>query len=161
MRPHVGCDSVVTRRKVSEGGEATKNSTAFYEMTSGLCAVRKNPVARPSRSELTSRMVSMQDIHRSCDAIAAVQPRRIILFGSHAHGKPTEDSDVDVLVVLRHARRLGRHPAAAIRLKVRSNFPVDMLVRDEREVSRRVKERDLFMLDVTEKGRVMYKAVHG
>ena len=103
----------------------------------------------------------MQDIQRYCDAIAAAfQPRRIILFGSQAHGKPTGDSDVDLMVVMRNARRLGRHPAATIRMKVRSDFPVDMLVRDEREVSRRLKERDLFILDVTENGRVMYEAVH-
>ncbi len=57
---------------------------------------------------------------------------------------------------MRNARRLGRHPAAAIRMKVRSNFPVDML---EREVARRVKQRDLFMLEITERGRVMYEAV--
>jgi len=62
--------------------------------------------------------------------------------------------------IMRNARRLGRHPAAAIRMKVRSNFPVDMLVRDEREVSRRVEQRDLFMLEITERGRVMYEAVH-
>ena len=103
----------------------------------------------------------MTDIEHYCDAIAAAfQPRRIILFGSHASGQPDEDSDVDVLVVMRNARRLGRHPAAAIRLKVRADFPVDMLVRDEREVARRVRDRDLFMLDITEKGKVMYEAVH-
>ena len=103
----------------------------------------------------------MRKIQRYCEAIAAAfQPRRIILFGSHANGKPTEDSDVDLLVVMRKARRLGRHPAASIRMKVRSDFPVDMLVRDEREVARRIREQDLFMLDVTEKGRVMYEAVH-
>ena len=106
-------------------------------------------------------MVSRQNIKRYCDAIAtAFKPERIILFGSHARRKPDEDSDVDVLVVMRNARRLGRHPAAAIRMKVRSDFPVDMLVRDEREVARRVKQRDLFMLEITERGRVMYEAVH-
>ena len=106
-------------------------------------------------------MVSIQDIQRYCDAIAAAfRPQRILLFGSHAYGRPTRDSDVDLLVVMRNARRLGRHPAAAIRMKVRSDFPVDMLVRDEREDSRRIRERDLFILDVTEKGRVMYEAVH-
>jgi len=106
-------------------------------------------------------MVSRQNIKRYCDAIAAAfKPERIILFGSHALGQPGEDSDVDVLVVMRNASRLGRHPAAAIRMKVRSDFPVDMLVRDEREVARRVKERDLFMLEITERGRVMYEAVH-
>jgi uncharacterized protein len=106
-------------------------------------------------------MVSRQNIKRYCDAIAAsFKPERIILFGSHANGQADENSDVDVLVVMRNARRLGRHPAAAIRMKVRSDFPVDMLVRDEREVTRRVKERDLFMLEITERGRVMYEAVH-
>jgi predicted nucleotidyltransferase len=79
-------------------------------------------------------MVSRQNIKRYCNAIAAAfKPERIILFGSHANGRPDENSDVDVLVVMRNARRLGRHPAATIRMKVRSDFPVDMLVRDERD----------------------------
>jgi uncharacterized protein len=106
-------------------------------------------------------MVSITDIRRYCDAIAAAfKPRKIILFGSHAYGQPNEDSDVDVMVVMKSMRRLGRHPAATIRMKVRADFPVDMLVREEREVARRVKDEDLFMLDVTEKGKVMYEAVH-
>jgi predicted nucleotidyltransferase len=109
----------------------------------------------------TGSMVSRRKIKRYCDAIAAAfKPERIILFGSHAKGRPDEDSDVDVMVVMRDARRLGRHPAVAIRMKVRSDFPVDMLVRDEREVARRVKERDLFMLEIMERGRVIYEAVH-
>lgn len=106
-------------------------------------------------------MVSMSDIKRYCDEIAAAfKPKSIILSGSHANGQPHEDSDVDVLVVMPKSRRMGRHAAAKIRMKVRADFSVDMLVRDERDVSRRVKDKDLFMLDVTEKGRVMYEAVH-
>ncbi len=51
-------------------------------------------------------MVRLQDIQRYCDAIAAVfKPQRIILFGSHAYGSPTADSDVDLLVVMPKARR--------------------------------------------------------
>ena len=65
---------------------------------------------------------------------------------------------MDVLVVMPKSSRLGRHAAATIRMKVRAAFPVDMLVRDERDVSRRVKAKDLFMLDVMEKGKVMYEA---
>lgn len=103
----------------------------------------------------------MNDIKRYCDAIAAAfKPRKIILFGSHAYGQPNEDSDVDVMVVMKNMRRLGRHPSATIRMKVRADFAVDMLVREESEVARRVKNQDLFMLDVTEKGKVMYEAVH-
>ncbi len=106
-------------------------------------------------------MVPMSDIKRYCDAIAAAfKPSRIILFGSHAYGQPNEDSDVDVMVVVKNKRRFGRHPAAKIRLKVPADFPVDMLVREEGDVARRIKDEDLFMLDVTEKGKVMYEAVH-
>lgn len=106
-------------------------------------------------------MVSRKDIQQYCDAIAAAcRPRRIILFGSYAHGKPTEDSDVDVLVVLPKSRRVRRDEDVHIRLKARANFPVDLLVRGEAEVERRLKQQDLFMLDVTENGRVMYEAVH-
>lgn len=102
----------------------------------------------------------MRDIKRYCDAIAAAfKPQRIILFGSHAYGKPNEDSDVDVLVVMPKSKRVRRDTAVKIRLKVRADFPVDMLVRGQSEVERRVQDQDLFMLDITEKGKVMYEAV--
>jgi len=106
-------------------------------------------------------MISITDIKRYCDDIAlACKPQRIILFGSYAYGKPTEDSDVDVLVVLPKKRRVMRDADVKIRLKARASFPVDMLVRGEAEVERRVRDRDMFMLDVTENGRVMYEAVN-
>ncbi len=45
-------------------------------------------------------MIPMRDIQRYCDGIAAAfQPRKVILFGSYAYGKPTADSDVDLVVV--------------------------------------------------------------
>ena len=73
-------------------------------------------------------MIAMREIQRSCDAIAAAfKPRRIILFGSYAYGKPTEDSDVDVLVVMAKSQRLGHRPALRIREKVEADFPVDVV----------------------------------
>ena len=106
-------------------------------------------------------MVSMKDIKRYCDAIAAAfQPQRIILFGSHAGGQPDEDSDVDVLVVMPKSRRVRRDTAVKIRLKVDADFAVDVLVRGEAEVERRVREKDLFMTHITSAGRIMYEAVH-
>ena len=110
---------------------------------------------------LTFGMVSLPEIKRYCDAVAAAfMPQRIILFGSHAYGEPTEDSDVDVLVVMPKSRRLRRDTAVQIRLAVDADFPVDVLVRSEAEVERRVRAKDLFMTHVTSEGRVMYEAVH-
>jgi predicted nucleotidyltransferase len=101
----------------------------------------------------------MKEIKRYCDAIAAAfKPRRIILFGSHAYGKPTADSDVDVLVVMPKSRPVKRDTAIQIRLKVDADFPVDVLVRGESEVERRVREEDMFMTQITSKGRVMYES---
>ncbi len=46
-------------------------------------------------------MVAMNDIRTLADRIAsAFDPQRIILFGSHAIGTSTPDSDVDLLVIL-------------------------------------------------------------
>lgn len=106
-------------------------------------------------------MTSMTEIKRYCDAIAAAfKPQRIILFGSHAYGKPTADSDVDVLVVMPKSRPVKRDTAIQIRLKVPAEFPIDVLVRGESEVERRVREEDLFMTQITSEGRVMYEAIH-
>ena len=43
--------------------------------------------------------------------VAALQPETIYLYGSHSYGQPHEDSDVDLLVVLREATRSGHESA--------------------------------------------------
>ncbi len=46
-------------------------------------------------------MITSAQIRRVSDEIVRrFRPERIILFGSYAYGTPTEDSDVDLLVVL-------------------------------------------------------------
>lgn len=105
-------------------------------------------------------MVSMQDIKHYCDAIeAALKPEKIILFGSYADGESNEDSDVDVLVVM-PKKRYRRDLGIRIRMKVPAGFPVDVLVRHGEEVARRAADKESFILDITEKGRLMYETVH-
>jgi len=42
-----------------------------------------------------------KDIERLCAEIASeFHPEKIVLFGSHAYGKPGPESDVDLLVVM-------------------------------------------------------------
>lgn len=105
-------------------------------------------------------MIPMRAIQRYCDGIAAAfKPRRIILFGSYAYGKPDEDSDVDVMVVMpknRYRRDLGWR----IPVKVPPGFPVDVLVEREDRLQRRIADGECFILDVTEKGKVMYEGGH-
>ncbi len=99
-------------------------------------------------------------IKRLCQQIAnAFLPERIILFGSQAYGKPTEDSDIDLLVVMPYE---GSHSAQAIKILNRLNMlaPIDLLVRSPEEVRERIEIGDSFLREIVERGKVMYEATH-
>jgi len=53
---------------------------------------------------------------------------RVILFGSHAQGSSTPDSDVDLLVIGAFKGR-SVDTSVEIRMKLRPHFPVDILIR--------------------------------
>lgn len=84
---------------------------------------------------------------------------KVILFGSHAWGHPTPDSDVDLLVILK-TRQNTADLAADMALALRPPFPVDILVKTPGEVRWRLSERDCFMKDVIERGKVLHEAHH-
>ena len=101
-------------------------------------------------------MISRKAIKRVCAQIAReFRPQRIILFGSYAYGKPTPDSDVDLLVVMPLAGR-GMEKAVEISSRLEHRFPIDLLVRSPEEIRQRVKWNDFFLREATEKGVVMY-----
>ena len=61
-------------------------------------------------------MVTQEDIQAICDDIVReFSPLQVILFGSHAYGTPTEDSDVDLLVVMDIPESESSNQAAEIR----------------------------------------------
>jgi predicted nucleotidyltransferase len=106
-------------------------------------------------------MPSLSDIQSYCDAIAeAFRPQQIVLFGSHAYGTPTPDSDVDVLVIMKKARRFWMQTSQKIHEKVNAGFPVDVIVRDPDFLRQRLLEGDTFLEEITSKGRVMYEGSH-
>jgi predicted nucleotidyltransferase len=62
------------------------NSTTVDRITMPA-PVRNNPQAREVVETVLARLV------------ACLRPRRVILYGSYAHGQPRADSDLDFLVV--------------------------------------------------------------
>lgn len=83
--------------------------------------------------------------------------QKVVLFGSYAQGRPTEDSDVDLLVIGPFKGR-SADKSVEIRMKLRPQFPVDILVRTAEKVHQRIKMGDCFMREVLEKGKVLYEA---
>ena len=106
-------------------------------------------------------MIEFAAIQTFCDKVAEeFHPLKIILFGSHARGGATGDSDVDLLVGMPQARRRGERMSVRIRHAVPRNFPLDLLVRTPAEVSKRLRWGDDFLREVMATGRVMYEAHH-
>lgn len=104
-------------------------------------------------------MVALADIQRLANDIAKAFPEveSIILFGSHAYGNATPDSDVDLLVIQRH-RGSGIEAAAAIRCAVDADFPLDIIVRTPDRMRDRLAEGDSFSREIQAKGIVLYEA---
>ncbi len=82
---------------------------------------------------------------------------RVVLFGSYARGVPTDDSDVDLLVVLPFEGK-SVHQSVEMRMRLRPAFAVDLIVRTPEKVRERLEMGDDFMREVLEEGKVLYEA---
>ena len=103
-------------------------------------------------------MVDFKDIKMLADRIAVeFNPERIILFGSYAAGTAGPDSDVDLLVVLPFEGKTWKM-ASKIRSCTRPPFPVDLLARTPLQIEGRLKMNDVFIHEITSKGKVIYEA---
>ncbi|NOS71336.1 MAG: nucleotidyltransferase domain-containing protein [Verrucomicrobia bacterium] len=96
----------------------------------------------------------------AAEVVRQFHPHKIVLFGSYAYGKPTADSDVDLLVIMDRTRYRGERMSVRIRHAVPRDFPMDLLVRTPAEVGKRLRWRDCFMKEIIEKGEVLYEAGH-
>jgi len=88
---------------------------------------------------------------------AEFQPEEIYLFGSHAWGTPTDDSDVDLMVILPQSdERPIRRDQRAQRCLGRLPVPADVLVRTRGEVNRYKHLRASLFHQVLNQGRKLY-----
>ncbi|MCG9125962.1 nucleotidyltransferase domain-containing protein, partial [Candidatus Poribacteria bacterium] len=103
-------------------------------------------------------MVTQEDIQATCDDIVReFSPRQIILFGWHAYGTPTENSDVDLLVVMDISDSETQHQASEICQRIpRRRFSMDLLVRSQEEMVYRISHNDWFLREIIERGKVFY-----
>jgi predicted nucleotidyltransferase len=102
-------------------------------------------------------MVKRRDIQAFARRVAdEFHPNRVILFGSYAYGKPTADSDVDLLVVMPHEGPAAVQ-AAEIRKRIHAGFPMDLVVRSPAEVRRRLGMGDFFIREIMEQGQPLYE----
>ncbi len=103
-------------------------------------------------------MVAMNQIEEFGRLIGSeFHAEKVVLFGSYAQGVSTEDSDVDVLVILPFEGR-SVEQSVAIRMKLRPGFPVDLIVRTPEKIAERLEMGDDFVREILEQGKVLYEA---
>lgn len=85
------------------------------------------------------------------------RPQQVILFGSYAYGTPSDDSDVDLLVVMPHAGS-GCAQALDIVRRVRPRIPLDLVVRNPEELRRRLAWNDFFLKEISDRGEVLFES---
>jgi len=112
-------------------------------------STRFRPVTEELLREVTKRIVE------------AFDPEKIILFGSHAYGTPTPDSDVDLLIIMESDERPAKRSMRVSKVLQPRPFPMDILVRTPQEVARRLSLGDYFFIEIMKRGKVLYERDRG
>ena len=84
------------------------------------------------------------------------KPERVYLFGSFAWGKPTKDSDVDLLII-KNTKKKFIQRQLEVRKIINGDLPVDILVKTPKEVEKRLDLGDFFYKDIVFKGKSLYE----
>jgi uncharacterized protein len=89
--------------------------------------------------------------------VLTMKPEQIILFGSYAYGEPTEDSDIDLLVIIAQSDE-PRYRRARQAYKVLRGIGIskDILVMTRAEVERKTNVASSLVNQVLSRGRILY-----
>lgn len=91
-------------------------------------------------------------------------PEEIYLFGSHAWGKPTADSDLDLLVIVSQSRQKPIQRAIRAQRSLRGvKVPVDVLVKTRTEFETYSSVKASLEAQISREGKLLYgrKALTG
>ena len=89
--------------------------------------------------------------------VEAIRSEKIILFGSHAWGRPEEGSDIDLFVVVPPSDQPSYRQARDIYRSLRGiGVPVDVVIQSRDEVERGKKVATSLAKRVLEHGKVLY-----
>ncbi len=132
--------------------------------TTKIKSSRKPRAVRERRTTYTAphrfywQPITDEKIHQAAQKIAdAVHPEKIILFGSYAYGKPTDDSDVDFFVVMESKDRIHKRMMDLSEILHPHPFPMDIITRTPAELKKRLEMGDCFFKEIVSRGKVLYE----
>ncbi|MBA4408667.1 MAG: nucleotidyltransferase domain-containing protein [Bacteroidota bacterium] len=110
-------------------------------------------------------MTGLNYISLIVEKLKATQPEKIILFGSYAHGDPTDSSDLDILVVtgdkiipssFAEKSKIYLKISHAIS-DIKKEFPIDLIVHTQAMHLKFIEDNSLFARELLIKGKVLYE----
>jgi len=107
--------------------------------------------------EYNTIMSEEEKIDKIVESIKPYDPEKIILFGSHAWGKPNRDSDFDLMVVKDTEDKFSDRYCKVRKLLRNIDAPFDILVMTPAEIEKRQKLNDFFINDILERGKSLYE----
>jgi len=104
-------------------------------------------------------------VEEMTERLKALNPYKVILFGSYAAGNPTEDSDLDVAVILDSdeiAKTFDEdmdrwRPVAKAVREVHYKIAMDILVYSKAEIKYLKEEGNDFIKEIESTGKVLYE----
>jgi uncharacterized protein len=99
------------------------------------------------------------------ERIKKESPEKIILFGSYAYGDPTEESDIDILVVTSDVEMPADYNEKSIIylriartiVDIQKQFPVDLIVHTLAMHEKFIHTNSLFCRELLLNGKVLYE----
>ena len=112
-------------------------------------------------------MKHQKEIKKITDQIVKkYKPEKIILFGSYAWGKPTEDSDVDLFIVKETRKSMTERMRDVRKLVYRDEYygdkkrfpgPMDIIVYTPAQLKKELELGDFFIEEIIKEGKTMYE----
>ena len=90
------------------------------------------------------------------ERLLPLDPEQIILFGSYAYGKPSEESDIDLFLVMKETKEHTEAKALFSLRDLMKKYKIgfDVLANSKEFMAKRVDP--FYKIDIMEKGKLLY-----
>jgi len=106
-------------------------------------------------------MISQNKINQAVKLlISAAHPVRIIVFGSHGRGDASDESDLDLMVIMPEVKNKYKEMVRLRRVLRPLRIPVDVLVYSQDEVDEWAHLPGTALYWALKEGRVVHEATH-
>ncbi len=102
----------------------------------------------------------MDIINEAIKRLKKIDPQKIVLFGSYAYGKPTNQSDIDLFIVkdLEGKSRRDLEIEAKLQLVdliMKNHITFDIFIDSSESIKQKI-EKDSFYQEIFSKGKILY-----